>query len=411
MTVEPTQPRTGGVGAPAVRGGRDGAPEAPAVESTGLIKRTVASGARLWSRISAWPFVAHVIRALERFNDRLGSQFAAAITYFSLLSLVPILMVAFSVAGFVLVDRPDLVADLKETVTSLIPGSDLSGQIGALIDHAVSARFAVGIVGLVVALYSGIGWMGNIRQALRAIWAPRWDRSKQHQDSLVLTYARNLGLLAGLGLAVLVSLALSTFANAAQDLIVRWLGLEDDVWVRPLLTIATFLAAALASLLVFLWIYGRLPRQEYRAPFRPLFIGSAVAAVLFELLKSLLALLVRGVSGSASGAVFGSVIGLLFFINIVARVFLMVGAWIATDVHTPGGLVRVGDDSLAVGAADPPPRIAAPAAPSLPSPTSSAPPRSTPPATPENEAPVAAALGVGLIAGWLVGRRSRGRGR
>jgi membrane protein len=33
---------------------------------------------------------AHFIRALERFNDRLGSQFGAAITYFSFLSLIPI---------------------------------------------------------------------------------------------------------------------------------------------------------------------------------------------------------------------------------------------------------------------------------------------------------------------------------
>jgi membrane protein len=368
------------------------------------MKRLIGWGTRLWERIAAWPPVAHVVRALERFNDRLGSQFAAAITYFSLLSLVPILMVAFSVAGFVLADRPDLVAELKTEVTSLIPGSDLSSQIGGLIDHAVSARFAVGIVGLVVALYSGIGWMGNIRQALRAIWAPRWDRSKQQRDSFILAYAKDLGLLVGLGLAVLVSFGLSTVVNTAQGVIVRWLGLDNDAWIRPLLAVITFLIAALASLLVFLWVYGRLPRREFRAPFRPLLIGSAVAAALFEILKSLLALLVRGVSGSASGAVFGSVIGLLFFINIVARVFLMIGAWIATDARTPGGLVRVDGDTAATATPAPPPAGG---------PT----PEVQPPLPPETvtrgegEAPVAAALGVGLIAGWLVGRRERRGGR
>ena len=40
----------------------------------------------------AIPSVAHIIRAVDRFNDRLGSQFGAAITYFSFLSLIPILM-------------------------------------------------------------------------------------------------------------------------------------------------------------------------------------------------------------------------------------------------------------------------------------------------------------------------------
>lgn len=38
--------------------------------------------------------VAHIIRAAERFNDRLGNQFGAAITYFSFLSMIPILMVS-----------------------------------------------------------------------------------------------------------------------------------------------------------------------------------------------------------------------------------------------------------------------------------------------------------------------------
>ena len=42
------------------------------------------------------PMVAHLLRATERFNDRLGNQFGAAITYFSFLSLIPIMMVAFA---------------------------------------------------------------------------------------------------------------------------------------------------------------------------------------------------------------------------------------------------------------------------------------------------------------------------
>ena len=108
--------------------------------------------------------MSHILRALARFTDRLGVQFAGAITYFSLLSLVPILMVAFSIAGFVLADRPDLIAELKHQVTDLIPGTDLANQVGALIDQAVSARFTVGIIGLVIALYSGMGWMGNVRK-------------------------------------------------------------------------------------------------------------------------------------------------------------------------------------------------------------------------------------------------------
>ena len=59
------------------------------------------------------PWVAHLLRAVERFTNRLGNQFGAAITYFSVLALVPILLFAFAVLGFVLtVLRPDLIDDV-----------------------------------------------------------------------------------------------------------------------------------------------------------------------------------------------------------------------------------------------------------------------------------------------------------
>lgn len=370
----------------------------------GVIKRVSAWGTRVWERISAWSLVAHVIRALERFNDRLGNQFAAAITYFSLLSLVPILMVAFSVAGFVLADRPEALAELKDHITELIPG-DLSTQIGLLIDRAVNARFTIGIIGLLVALYSGIGWMSNIRHALRAIWSPVWNRSKDKRDNIILAYLKDLGLLAGLGLAILISFGLSTLGNAMQSRLVGWLGLDNVGWIAPLLTLATLAIATIASLLIFMWVYGRLPPKEYRAPWRPLLIGSIAAALVFEVLKSAFSLLIRLFSGSASAVVFGSVIGLLIFINIIAKMFLMIGSWIATDSHTPGGLVPIEPDEGASKPAEQALPRAERRRPAV-APTQST---AQQPANSEHEAPVAAALGVGLIIGWLIGRRGASR--
>lgn len=72
-----------------------------ATENEPLVKLKT-SNAAVNSTISAvnktvrQPIVAHLLRAAERFNDRLGNQFGAAITYFSFLSLIPIMMVAFA---------------------------------------------------------------------------------------------------------------------------------------------------------------------------------------------------------------------------------------------------------------------------------------------------------------------------
>ncbi len=74
----------------------------------------------LSDRIRAYPAIAHIIRATDRFNDRLGSQFGAAITYFSFLSLIPILMVSFVMVGFVLASNPDLLAELINKIVNSI---------------------------------------------------------------------------------------------------------------------------------------------------------------------------------------------------------------------------------------------------------------------------------------------------
>ncbi|MCF3826636.1 inner membrane protein YhjD, partial [Salmonella enterica subsp. enterica serovar Weltevreden] len=66
----------------------------------------------LMQKITRKPLVAHLIRATERFNARLGNQFGAAITYFSFLSMIPIMMVYFAAAGFILASHHNLLEDI-----------------------------------------------------------------------------------------------------------------------------------------------------------------------------------------------------------------------------------------------------------------------------------------------------------
>ena len=70
-----------------------------------------------WEVFSQRPFVAHLLRAVDRFNVRGGVQLAAAIAYFSVLSLVPILMLAFSGLGLTLtVLRPEALGQIEQWI-------------------------------------------------------------------------------------------------------------------------------------------------------------------------------------------------------------------------------------------------------------------------------------------------------
>ncbi|HGS7571931.1 TPA: YhjD/YihY/BrkB family envelope integrity protein, partial [Klebsiella pneumoniae] len=117
------------------------------------------------AKVQRNPVIAHLLRAAERFNDRLGNQFGAAITYFSFLSMIPILMVSFAAAGFVLAWHPTLLQDIFDKILQNVSDPTLAATLKNTINTAVQQRTAVGLVGLLVALYSGINWMGNLREA------------------------------------------------------------------------------------------------------------------------------------------------------------------------------------------------------------------------------------------------------
>ncbi len=276
--------------------------------------------------------VQHLIKAAGRFGERLGPQFAGAITYFSFLALVPILMVSFSVAGFVLDSRPDLLQQLQSKIAGQVPGG-LSATISEAIDHAVQSRYSVLSIGLVIALYSGVGWMGNVRAAIQAQWRRDFDDDQEIAgESFGKNLLRNLGMLVGLGLALVLSLALSSVGNSLAGVILDALGLSNIGWLHPLVVVVSLVLAIAADVLIFLWVYSVLPPKDLKAPRSALVRGAVAAAVLFEVLKFLLTnVLASLVAGGASAAVFGPVIGLLAFFNLAATLVLFVAAWIATS--------------------------------------------------------------------------------
>ncbi|THB85726.1 inner membrane protein YhjD [Pantoea allii] len=284
------------------------------------------------SRFATWfqaiPAVAHFIRALDRFNDRLGSQFGAAITYFSFLSLIPILMVSFAAVGFVLASNPDLLTDIINKIVSSISDPTLATTLKNTVNTAIQQRATVGITGLLLALYSGLNWMGNLREAIRAQSRDVWERKPDDKEKIWKRYIRDLLSLAGLMLALVITLSLTSVAGSAQASIVSALGLDGIDWLRPALTIIATSISVMANYLLFLWIFWILPRHKPRK--KALFRGTLLAAIGFEVIKFVMTLTLPKMATSPSGAAFGSVLGLMAFFYFFARLTLFCAAWIAT---------------------------------------------------------------------------------
>ncbi|MEG1438739.1 MAG: inner membrane protein YhjD [Hafnia sp.] len=276
----------------------------------------------------AIPSVAHIIRAVDRFNDRLGSQFGAAITYFSFLSLIPILMVSFAAVGFVLASNPDLLTELINKIVSSISDPNLANTLKNTVNTAIQQRTTVGLTGLAIALYSGISWMGNLREAIRAQSRDVWERNPQDQEKFYFRYLRDFISLTGLVIALIVSLSFTSIAGAAQASIVKALGLDGIEWLRPVMTAIALSISIMANYLLFLWIFLVLPRHKPKK--KALLRGTLIAAIGFEVIKFVMTWTLPSLARSPSGAAFGSVIGLMAFFYFFARLTLFCAAWIAT---------------------------------------------------------------------------------
>ncbi|CAA9345236.1 MAG: hypothetical protein AVDCRST_MAG48-3889 [uncultured Friedmanniella sp.] len=316
--------------------------------------------------------VPHLLRAVERYFARLGSQFAAAVTYFSVLAVIPVMLFLFSLAGVVLtVARPDLLEPVAAAVADAIGSADPAArqQILDLISSALGNWRATSVVTIISAAYAGAGWMGNLKNAVRAQWRPEFDLQDNPGGNIVVAtlkgYAVNLVQLLALVLAMLVTFSLASVSTSLTGTVLEALGLADVGWLRPVLRLLPVVFSIGAGFVLFLYLYTVLPEtKERRSVVRR---GALVGAVGLAVLQYLSTFLIGRFSGNPAFAIFGSVIALMLFFNLFARLILFMAAWIATADH-PAAPVREGEAAEEVvrfpmvGAEDPAPPPAKPVA-------------------------------------------------
>ncbi|MFF0010489.1 YihY/virulence factor BrkB family protein [Streptomyces sp. NPDC005374] len=267
----------------------------------------------LWVRLTA----THAWRSYERLDRVKWTRLAAAMTFTSFVALFPLLTVAAAAAAATLSTKQQ--NDLQDKIADQVPG--ISEQLN--IDDLVQNAGTVGLIAAAALLFTGIGWAGSMRECLRAVW-----ELPDEDENVALRKGKDLGILIGLGGAVLVTLAISTVASALVDWIGGGLGLQEGGAGRILLRIAAFAIAVLADFLLLLYVLTLLPGVEPSR--RRLFVAALTGAVGFELLKLLLSSYMQGVATKSMYGAFGVPVALLLWINFTAKLVLFCAAWTAT---------------------------------------------------------------------------------
>jgi len=267
-------------------------------------------------------WIDHLARAGRRYFAQRGNHFAAAITFFSVLTAVPLLMVAFAAASYVLWFNPALLAELEDALAAAVP-SGLSEAVNPILETAIEQRNSIGTIGLVAALWSGVWWMSNMREAVSAQWELPAPNPAALQRLLF-----DLRALVGLGAALVVTLSFTVLGTGLAELVLGWLGAPDDGLTRTLLRAVGIVLGVTANWLIFAWAITRLPRTN--VALRGVRRAALLGAVSFEVLKQGATAYFEAITSTPGGAVFGSLLGLLLFGYLVARLLLWVTAWAAT---------------------------------------------------------------------------------
>lgn len=181
----------------------------------------------------------HVWLAKERYDDVLGGRLAAAISYYGFFAGFSLALLAYSVLGYVVHTETGFVEQANDFMTANLPWINTTA--------IENGRSTVTVVSLITLILTGIGWVEALRSAQRAVW-----HVDQHPGNMIVRRLVDLGMLAGLGLLLAMSLVMTA---AIEEILTDVIGPDAGrvggsvlAWSGPVLEFMINLVLAIALL-------------------------------------------------------------------------------------------------------------------------------------------------------------------
>jgi membrane protein len=279
-------------------------------------------------------------RSWDRYGQARGNLLAGGVAYLGFFSVIPALILGFTVFGFVLQNQPELFDSVVASISQTLPGvvrdeAHPNGLIDASNPPTPNALTVAGLVSLVTLLLAGTGWVEALRESVRAVFG-----QPKYAVNPVKGKLLDVLLLGTLGAAFLVSGALSLVVSSAGSWLLDQLGADagsvlGQVVLRGGSVVAVLVADTLLVIVVLRLMSGLdLPRSDVLQ-------GAVLGAVGLGVLKQASGLLLASAARRPVLGSFAVIVGLLVLLNLISRILLLAAAFAATRADE-GGRLAVG---------------------------------------------------------------------
>ena len=282
--------------------------------------------------------------AAQDFVDDDCPRMAAALAYYTVFSLPPLLFLIITIAGVVL-GQEAAEGQVKEQVSSLV-GPEAAGQVQTMIENA-SERTSGGtlatLIGIVALVFGATGVFAQLQDALNRAWEVEPDPEVGGLKNFIFKRVLSLGMILGIGFLLLVSLALSALLTGAGNAIGSLLGGGAS---EVLLQVINFVISFVVIALLFAAIYKVMPDAEIA--WRDVWAGAAGTAFLFVVGKFLIGLYLGNTdAGSAYGAA-GSLAIILLWVYYAAMIILFGAEFTQAWAQRYGKGIKPDEDAVRV---------------------------------------------------------------
>lgn len=272
--------------------------------------------------------------AFQEWNRDKASRLAAALAYYTIFSIAPLLILVIAIAGLFF-DRAAVQEQIMGQLQALV-GSNGAAFLQDVLENAnrpgETSGWIASLISIILLLIGATGVLTQLQIALNTVWNVE-ARPEQGFRNIIRKRLLSLGMILGIGFIILVSLVLSSviagFSDYFQSLAP---GLDT------LIQVVNFLVSFGITTLLFALIFKFMP--DVIVSWGDVWFGAIATAILFSLGKFIIGLYLGNSGfGSAYGAA-GSVIIFLFWVFYSAQILFYGAELTQVFAHRFGSQIR-----------------------------------------------------------------------